>query len=93
MMDLKPVDGNWHVVIGPWAKLIMGVSGTLLAAGAIWLIASVNTLLLQQAVTNERLLIANRQLDAVPGLNERIIRLESQVDQIKFDVSRIKSSD
>lgn len=92
MMDLKPDQGKWQVVIGPWAKLIMGVSGTFLAAGGIWLVTSVNTLLTQQAVMNVHLIRATRQLEDFPSLSERVIVLELQVESIRRDMNKISEA-
>lgn len=86
MVDLKRDQGKWQVVIGPWAKLIMGVSGTFLAAGGIWLVTSVNTLITQQAVTNVHIIRATQQLEAFPGLNERVSLLEYQIDALRQDL-------
>lgn len=90
-VDLKPESGGrWHFTLGPVEKAATALIGTLLAAGAIWLIASVNTLLTQQAVTNQQLLTISGQISGVPAMSTQVAELKVRVDQHDQDIRELK---
>ena len=57
---------------------------------AFWLVTSVNTLITQQALTNQQLQTIQVQLSGVPELSTRVTRLELQTDQNKQDIRELK---
>lgn len=90
-VDLKPESGGrWHFTLGPVEKAATALIGTLLAAGAIWLIASVNTVLTQQAVTNQQLQTISAQISGVPALGTQVAELKVRVDQHDQDIRELK---
>ena len=90
-VDLKQDGaGCSHFVLGPVEKAATALIGALLAAGAIWLIASVNTLLTQQAVTNQQLLTISGQISGVPAMSTQVAELKVRVDQHDQDIRELK---
>ena len=90
-VDLKQDGaGRSHFVLGPVEKAATALIGALLAAGAIWLIASVNTLLTQQAVTNQQLLTISGQISGVPAMSTQVAELKVRVDQHDQDIRELK---
>lgn len=90
-MDATPEGrGRWHISLGPVEKAATALIGALLAAGAIWLIASVNTLLTQQAVTNQQLLTISGQISGVPAMSTQVAELKVRVDQHDQDIRELE---
>ena len=90
-MDLKPENGGrWHFILGPIEKAIVTVVLTAAVAVTYWTIGSVQTLLTQQAGTNQQLQSIQSQLSGVPELGTRVSRLEVQAEQNKQDIRELK---
>lgn len=90
-VDLKPESGGrWHFSLGPVEKSVVGILTTGVMAMTWWLVASVQTLLTQQAVTNDKLQTITAQLSGVPELGTRVSRLEVQAEQNKQDIRELK---
>ena len=83
-MDLerKP-DGRLHFSLGPLEKWAAGLVG--LAVGAViwWMVDSVQTLLTQQAVTNQQLSTIVRQQADVPALRNDVTELKVRVGNLE----------
>lgn len=90
-MDLQPeTGGRWHFTLGPVEKwAVRGVAAGIVAL-AFWLITSVNTLITQQALTNQQLQNIQVQLSGVPELSTRVTRLELQTEQNKVDIQELR---
>jgi len=90
-VDLKPeTGGRWHFTLGPVEKWIVGAVAAAALAMAWWLFASVQTLLTQQALTNQKLQDISVQLSGVPELGTRVARLEVRVEQSEKEIAELR---
>lgn len=90
-MNLRQqTDGRVHFVLGPVEKWVVGAVGTGGLALAWWLVSSVQTLLTQQAVTNQQLSTISAQIAGVPALGTQVAELKVRVDQHDQDIRELK---
>lgn len=82
--------GRWHIVLGPVEKWLGSAAAAGLLAMAYWLVTSVNTLLTQQAVTNQQLLTISGQISGVPAMSTQVAELKVRVDQHDQDIRELK---
>lgn len=82
--------GRWHIVLGPVEKWIATAAAAGILSMAYWLVTSVNTLLTQQALTNQQLLMISSQISGVPALGTQVVELKVRVDQHDQDIRELK---
>ncbi len=91
-MELEPKnDGRWQFSLGPVEKWVVAAVATGFLAMAFWLWRSVQTLLIQQALTNQKLADLGVQLAGVPDLTTRVARLELQVERNRQDIAETRA--
>jgi len=89
-MDLQQKGGRVHFALGPVEKWVTGAIGAGALALAWWLVSSVQTLLTQQAVTNQQLATISVQIAGVPALGTQVAELKIRVDQHDQDIRELK---
>lgn len=84
-------DGRLHFSLGPVEKWGAAFAGLVITAMAWWMASSVQTLLTQQAVTNQQLAtIVNGQAD-MPMLRKDVTELKVRMDQHSQDIRELKA--
>lgn len=89
-MDLQQKGGRAHFTLGPVEKWVVGTCGAGSVLLAWWLVSSVQTLLTQQALTNQQLATISAQIAAVPALGTQVAELKVRVDQHDQDIRELK---
>lgn len=90
-VDLKPESGGrWHFSLGPVEKWVAAMIAAGAVAMTLWLVASVQTLLTQQALTNQQLQTISAQISGVPALNTQVVELKVRVDQHDQEIRELK---
>jgi len=89
-MDLQQTGGRVHFALGPVERWVVGAIGAGAVALAWWLVSSVQTLLTQQAVTNQQLATISVQIAGVPALGTQVVELRVRVDQHDQEIRELK---
>lgn len=97
-MEAQPgQDGRTRISLGPVEKVIVGAFVSLMTAGGIWLVGSMQTVLTQQQLTNQQMATVQQQLQTfntqladVPALKIEMAKQAVQVDQNKQDIRELK---
>ncbi|MBA0428405.1 MULTISPECIES: hypothetical protein [Stenotrophomonas] len=97
-MEVQPSqDGSTRISFGPFAKVIFTAFTSLVAAGGVWLVSSMQAVLTQQQVTNQQMATMQQQLQAfntqladVPAVKLELAKQAVQVEQNKQDIRELK---
>lgn len=92
-VDLTPKsDGSSHFVLGPVERWIVGIAGAAIVAVGWWLVASVQSILTQQAVANQQLQNIGAQLTDVPQLRRDVVELKVRVDAVEESQKELRQT-
>lgn len=93
----RATDGHWHFRLGPVERAVIAAAMSLLCFLAWWVFHEFSvrldasdktqqTILVNQAVTNEQLRTLSSQLSDVPGLTRQMAELQVQVGRNTQDI-------
>lgn len=83
-VELQPKsDGRLHFSLGPIEKWIVAAAGSGIALLAWWMVASIQTLLTQQALTNQQLTTIVGQQADYPTLRSEVARMDVRVSNLE----------
>lgn len=92
-MDLeRQSDGRLHFSLGIVERWIAGVCGAAVVGVMWWLVSSMQTVLTQQAVTNQQLLTISAQLADVPGITRRMAEHDVRIERLEADVKEVRAT-
>lgn len=96
-------NGNYRFKLGPVEKWIVGLGATAIVVVAGWAASSVNTqlqdttaklntLITQQAVTNQQLMNLSTQMADIPQLRTQMTELKVRVDRHDEDLKELRNT-
>lgn len=99
-VDLLPADnGGSHFSLGPVEKWVVGVGAITIVTVGGWFVNSVNsqqktlqTLVTQQAVTNNQLTTISGQLLDIPAIRSQAVELKLRMDGLEEDVRELRQT-
>lgn len=101
-MDIERQDrSRWHFALGPVERWIVGIVAASLIGGVVWFVSALltkldtqgltlDTLSVQQAVTNSQLESLRLQLADVPGLSVRLARTEVRLQAAEEEIKELR---
>lgn len=99
-VDLLPTDdGRSHFALGPVEKWVVGIGALAIVSVGGWFVNSVNaqqktlqTLVTQQAVTNNQLTTISGQLLDIPAIRSQSVELKLRIDGLEEDVRELRQT-
>ncbi|MBA8680521.1 hypothetical protein H4O11_01695 [Stenotrophomonas tumulicola] len=90
-------DGSTRISFGPFAKVIFTAFTSLVAAGGVWLVSSMQEVLTQQQVTNQQMTTVQQQLQTfntqladVPALKLELAKQSIKVEQHDQELKELR---
>jgi len=85
-------EGHWTFRLGPVEKAIVSAIGAAVVGVGWWLVSSMQTVMTQQAVTNQQLLAISAQLADVPALSRRMAEHQVRLDRLESDMKELRAT-